>query len=95
MDEFEKALDDALGEAWRRGFSNADPRIEAVKRAHVIAIHRAALEDAERYRWLRDSATDYTNEIAPVILVKDVVTGDDMLAEEKLDEAIDAARSKS
>lgn len=59
----------------------------------AIPVNRQAdATDAARYRWLRDSGNHYADVIAPVILVKDVVTGDDMLAEEKLDEAIDAAR---
>lgn len=48
----------------------------------------AAKEDAERYRWLRKKERLYREEIEPVIMVDG-----DMMAGEKLDAAIDAARS--
>ena len=48
-------------------------------------------EDAERYRWLRDGGKEWLTLIKPTIIKVDVA-GEDMLAEEKLDAAIDAAR---
>lgn len=47
-------------------------------------------EDAERYRWLRDGGKEYAELIQPVIMC-----GDDMLADDLLDAAIDAARKEA
>ena len=53
-------------------------------------------KDAERYRWLRDEA-QYSDEVSPVCVSNGNTYGhaQEILAEEELDEAIDAAITKS
>lgn len=60
--EFVEALNKAMGEAWRRGATNCDPRHESLASAHVLALYDEAHEGWHLANGVADLAMKHRDE---------------------------------